>query len=242
MSTSEQKFGITDQPYDTCPNIDSFLRSIRDIGEYDDDGDLIEIDPDYKSLDEAYDNIERMKDWQNDWVHVAQMTVDRLTDISNAFIRKGDDEEMDMLDNAFCHYFKTHEMEIEDWLDETKNTMNELKESIEDYFTTLDLQHSHIISMVSDNNEDSLKEMESWRSNIMVFRATGNQAKYTIKKHALNCLPDECNGVDYETQYEMHLDEIDMENDIKNAMSELNSKKDNNVVDNKSSKRNKHRL
>lgn len=246
MATSESKFGISEQPGNTCPDIDGLIDSIDQIGEYDEDGDLIEVDPDYRSIESAQANVDDIKSWQEDWVNVGQMLIDRLDDIivgiNDLDNHASGETDIDITTEkeAYYHFYHNEHDFITNLKEELEEHLEDWKKSIKSDYWDCESAYSDIISAVDQNNEDSESIIESYRSTVVDFRSNGNYFKEKIRDNALEYLPEEIGEPSIVDKYENYLDEEE-ERKILESLNRLKEKKDD-TIENKNKTRKKLKI
>lgn len=238
IKTSEEEFGLAKQPANICPDIDGFLTSLENMGEEDEDGDLIEIEPDWASWKEVGYNVEELKNWQESWIEIGDELSAILSDIKFS-IDKINNEDENITSENDIHYklYSDDAGEINHLIIEVDKHMTSWRKNIKSSFQDLEYEHSSIESSVS-NNEKSESEIESYRKMVEDFRELGNYFKPLIRDNAFDLLPELCNRKTFEDIYE---DKI--ENEIKNEsiIQFLNEKEEILDIKNKIEKQNKTR-
>lgn len=220
MSSSEERFGIPKQPYNTCPDIDGLLSSIKGIGEYDEEGDLIEISPDYKSWSDAQSNVEELKLWQEEWINIGEELIERLTEITDSISKYEDEEELTYEQEAYVELFMSQDSYLRDLKEELSDHLQEWRKTIKSDFWDLEYQYSAVITSVDNNEEDASKEIESYRSLVSDFRTNGNYFKEKVRDNALVYLPEKIDEPSFTEQYEEKIEKIEAEKLLK-TMNEL---------------------
>lgn len=212
MSSSEKRFGISNQPGNTCPDIDGLISSIPDIGCFDDDGDLIEVDPDYGSIRSAQANVEDIKSWQEDWLSIGQKLYDRIDDILIAISEIENFDENSDVDittekEAYNHYFHNNVESLEMLKEQLDEHLKDFQKSIKDDFWDCESAYSDIYSAIDSNDENSVQIIENYRTTVVDFRSNGNYFKELIRDNAYDLLPEEIDEPSFLEQYELYLDE-----------------------------------
>lgn len=224
--SSESDFDINMQPSDTCPCIDGLLDSVANIGELDDEDEIIEVDPDFRSWSSARDNVEELKLWQEAWLEIGEELIDRFDDIIAAIDfadEEYNDQKLTEEQNAYYYFFNRSYDDIESYKEKIKEHIESWKSSISFSYFHLEQQHSEVISLVEKNDYSVLKEIEEYRSLVSGFRSEGNGFKEEIRDFAYDFLPEKCRKKDFITQYDEKMEE----EDLKKSMKDLSLIKDN---------------
>lgn len=219
--SSEKKFGISRQPGNTCPDIDGLLDSIKNIGEEDEDGELIEISPDYSSWTSAQDNVDDLKYWQEEWLEIGEEALDRAEDIIKALNKQDNDEALNIEEEYYVEIFKTDRDYLESFIEESKENIEDWRKEIKSMYWDLESLHSSVVSIVDNNDENSAKEVEEYRSLVTSFRDSGNDFKSKIKDDAMTLLPEKCEGETFEDIFNKKIKEKEAEEELKQTMIDL---------------------
>lgn len=247
MSSSEKRFGISEQPSNTCPDIDGLIDSIPNIGCYDDDGDLIEVDPDYGSIKSAQGNVEDIKSWQEDWLGVGNQLYDRIDEILEAInhVNNSDDEnDITFEQEAFYHFYNKDEESLSSLKDQLEEHLKDFEKSIKSDFWDCESAYSDIYSAVDSNDENSVNIIEAYRESVVDFRSNGNHFKELIRDNALYLLPEEIDEPSIVDQYEYYLEKKEEEKILENLKRLQNeaSESNSNNPDNENPKQKTKRI
>lgn len=216
MSSSEKRFGISYQPSNTCPDIDGLISSITDIGCFDDDGELIEVSPDYSSIQSAQANVEDIKSWQEDWLNIGQKLFDRVDDILIAIndvfnVDENIDIDITTEKEAYFHFFHNNVDSLEILKEQLEEHLKDFKKSIDNDFWDCERAYSDIYFSIDSNDEKSIDVVEAYRTTVVDFRSNGNYFKELIRDNAYDLLPEEINEPSFLEQYELFLDQKEEE-------------------------------
>jgi hypothetical protein len=180
--SSEKRLNLPAQPPLTCPMIDSVINSLHNIGEYDDDDELIEIQADYSSLNSALDNAEEISSWINAWIDLAEENLEcELTQI-----KKNMEEDIE------CEHTEMYsDIDYIDFaLKDTTDTIKEGRKEIKRLYNDLDHLKSSIESTIDNNDSSAFSELESFRTSVEDLRSTAQHFKDILKEHILEFLPE----------------------------------------------------
>lgn len=221
---SEVIFGIPRQPDNTCPYIDDFVSSVRNIGEVDDDDELIEIDADYRSLELALDNVRGLKEWQEGWIDIGIELKDRLSDILSAINKYNDDEVLNEEDSAYSYLYAKDEIDLIDMKDELDEHIKSWQKNIKSSYQDIESIFSSAHSNAENNDSSVFKTTEIFRDEIKGFRDFGNEMKIMIRNYSEQFLPEKCDRQSLIDLYYEKYDEDEEKKEIIALIKEKESK------------------
>lgn len=226
--SSEEKFGIMKQPWNTCPYIDDFLKSVVNIGDEDEDGEIIAVSPDYSALKDAQRNVEELQSWQKEWIEVVgENLIERFQNIIEAHKKEEQEKKLSFEEEALLFFFKDIDNVIylkESIFEHLVEWNKEIKLDMWD----LESLYSSVESLADNQDISTLSEAENYRSRVSDFRNNGNHYKELIRDTAQEYLFDKYENIDIEEAYEIVLEKEEEEKIKKDLISKLNKNKNNN--------------
>ena len=106
-------------------------------------------------------------------------------------------------------------------IEESKENIEDWRKEIKSMYWDLESLHSSVISIVDNNDENSAKEVEEYRSLVTSFRDSGNDFKSKIKDDAMTLLPEKCEGETFEDIFNKKIKEKEAEEELKQTMIDL---------------------
>lgn len=200
--SSEERFNIPKQPYNTCPDIDGLLTSIEGIGDEDEDGDIIEISPDWSSWTSAQDNVDELKFWQESWINIGGQLEDRLIKVINSIDKISNEYKSTPEDNLYYELFSKDEGDLIDLKDTLSSHLSDWKKEIKSLYYDLEYSHDSVIHSVNNNDASSANSIESYRSLVEAFRELGNNYKEIVRDNSYTMLPELCGEPSFEDRYD----------------------------------------
>lgn len=191
--SSEEMFDIAKQPPIICPDIDGLLNSIKNIGEEDEDGEIIEVDPDWGSWDNAFCGVEELKYWQESWMEIGDNLLDRLNSIEKSIKKYYDDEPLTSEQEMYVKVFEQKYDDVIIAIEDVESTLKDWKKELNYQFKELEWTFFSVQSLVGNNDYNSADIIEEFRDLVAGFRSLGNENKPIIRDNAQAFTPELCN-------------------------------------------------